>query len=66
VTTGAADASRGSIRRRGDNIMNIAVNSGGNAGSLPQHEEKHEMTKHRIVDSSFAAIINAPIEKIVI
>jgi len=64
VTIGAAGASREADRKGGDNITNIVIKSGGNARNSNQHEENHEMTEHQIVDSSFTAIINAPIEKV--
>ena len=44
--------------------MTIAIRANGNAQPSPQDEEHHEMNEHQIVDSSFTAIINAPIDKI--
>jgi hypothetical protein len=48
----------------GDNVMTIAIKTSGDAQPLHQHEKGHEMNEHQIVDSSFTAIINAPIDKI--
>jgi hypothetical protein len=44
--------------------MTIAIRASGNAQSLHHHEEEHELNEHQIVDSSFTAIINAPIDKV--
>jgi hypothetical protein len=44
--------------------MNLAIKPDGSAHSLQQKNDDHDMTQYQIVDSSFAAIINAPIEKI--
>ena len=44
--------------------MNIAIKASGNAQPSHQHQGEHEMNEHQIVDSSFTAIINAPIETI--
>jgi hypothetical protein len=62
--TAAADASRETSRKRGDDIMNIAIHFNGSVCNSHQQDEEHEMSKNQIVDSSFTAIINAPIDKI--
>jgi len=56
-------ASREADRKRGKYIMTTAIKASGNARNFHRTED-HNMTKHQIVDSSFTAIINAPIEKI--
>ena len=44
--------------------MTIAIKASGDAQPLYQHEEEHKMNEHQIVNSSFTAIIIAPIEKV--
>ena len=44
--------------------MTITIRAYQNTQALRQHEKEQEMTDHQIVDSSFTAIINAPIEKV--
>jgi hypothetical protein len=44
--------------------MTITIRAYQNTQPLRQHEKEQKMTDHQIVDSSFTAIINAPIEKV--
>jgi hypothetical protein len=63
VTGGTAEASREAYRNRGEDAMNIAIKAGGDARNSHRTGD-HNMTEYQIVDSSFTAIIDAPIEKV--